>query len=219
MWGIFFMVLKVMGLLLVCLLALIFVVLILPITIKLHYEKGQLQASAGTLGVMVQIFPRKQRKQKNEPEQKQDARKSAAVHRPTKKMQAKNTTATAAQNEKKLLLSGDALCQLVKTAGWLLCRILAGIQVHDVRIRLPIHGADAADTAIRYGKTNAWLYSTLGVLQNGLDIRVKELALVPDFNGEKQGTELFSCKITARLIIMLIAGLRAFIQLTKAGVL
>lgn len=210
MLGVLLIVLKVLGILLAVLLALVLVVLVLPITAKLQYEQGEFKVWAGTLGIMVQLLPQKQQKKKKKP----TAEKSAKTQQPTEKSKAKPKPHT-----QKVHLSVDAICQMVQTAGWMLRQILMSLKVHDVRIRLPIQGSDAADTAIQYGKINAWLYSALGVLQNGLDIRIKELALVPDFNGEKQGTELFSCKITGRLIIMLIAGVRAFMQLTKAGVL
>lgn len=209
MLGVLWIVLKILGILLAVLLALVLIVLFLPITVKLHYEQGNFTVSAGTLGLMFQLLPQKEKKKTKKPKAKKCGKKTGS-DKPQKVQQ---------PSSKKLHLSVNVICELVRTAGWLLGRILAGIRVHDLRLRLPVHGSDAADTAIQYGKTNAWLYSALGVLQNGLDIRIKELALVPDFNGEKQGTELFSCKITSRLIIMLVVGVRALMQLKKAGVL
>ena len=213
MLAILWWVLKALLILLAVLLALVLVVLLLPVTAHLHYEAGQFTAAAGTLGLKWQLYPAKPKTGPEKPKKPKKPKKKKAPPAPQDGQKA------AAPKKKRVPLGVSEIFEMVRTAGWLLRRILGGLTIHDVRIRMAIQGSDAADTAVKYGKTSAWLHGGLAGMRNILDIRIRELALVPDFTGEKQGTELFSCKITGRLIIIVISGLRALWQLYRGGVL
>lgn len=97
--------------------------------------------------------------------------------------------------------------------------ILCGIKVRHIHIYLPIIGDDAADTAIRYGKMQAWLYTGLGFLNRAMWLEFDECYLDADFMQEKQKKERFSCQISAQLIIMVIAVVRFIWLLWKANIL
>lgn len=207
------LVLKCLLILLAGSLGLLLAALLLPVTLELTYEERRFRVAVGALGLRWRLYPA--REKAPHPKQKKEKAK--------KKKPAKRGNSPAAKPKPKNAAQGfqvgvDTVWGLVRTAGTAMSRIFGGLKVHGVRVRLPIHGQDAADTAQRYGQACAWLHSALAVLQNFLDLRIQELALVPDFTGEKQGTELFSCKITGRLIIMVIAGVRALIQLKQEGV-
>ena len=212
MLGVLWIILKTILILLAVLLGLILIALFLPVSAYLSYEKNVFSASVRAFGLKYQLVPAKDdEKKKKKPKKAQK-----------KKAQQKTETKPAEkpkEKKKRLQLSISSICTMVSTAGTLLRRILGGLKIRKVRIRLAVQGADAADTAVQYGKTNAWLHSALAVLRNYLDIRFEELAVLPDFNAEKQGTELFSCKITGRLIIIVIAGIRALWQLWKAEII
>ena len=217
MLGVLWIVLKVLLIVLAVLLGLVLVLLLLPVTAELHYEAGQFTAKAGTLGLLFQVYPFQEK-----PEGEEKPRKPKKNRRKKTAVQKKQPAAAGEKPktaEKKFRITLGAICELVSAAGTLMRQILAGLKIYAVRLRLPVQGADAADTAVQYGKTNAELHSALAVLRNFLDIHIEEMALVPDFTGEKQGTELFSCKITGRLIIIVISGLRALWQLYRGGVL
>lgn len=227
MLGVLWMIGKILLILLAVLLGLlglILLALILPVTIKLLYEKQEFRAWVSVLGLRFQIYPWPQKKKTSQQQNRAAAKKA----KKQKAAEAKKKKAAAQQPlnaqlskapEKQAKLTAGALYSMVCAAGSALRFILSRLKIHQVRVRWPIYGGDAAQTAQKYGKSQAALHSALAVLRNVLDIRLDELALVPDFNGEKQGTELFSCKITANLLIMVIAGIRALIQLIQAGVL
>lgn len=224
MLGVLWMIGKILLILLAVLLGLILLALILPVTVKLLYEKQEFRAWVSVLGLRFQVYPWPQ-KEKTPQQQKRAAAKKAKKQ---KAAEAKKKKAAAQQPpnaqppktpEKQAKLTAGALYSMVCAAGSALRFILSRLKIHQVRVRWPIYGGDAAQTAQEYGKSQAALHSALAVLRNILDIRFEELALVPDFTGEKQGTELFSCKITANLLIMVIAGIRALIQLIQAGAL
>ena len=109
------------------------------------------------------------------------------------------------------------IARLAGLAGGLLRRMLAGVRVSRIRLRLPVHGPDAAATALQYGRLNAALHAN-AALSNLMRLEWEELALVPDFTGEARGSEYFSCKITTRLFIMVTAGVWAVYQLWRADI-
>ncbi len=96
---------------------------------------------------------------------------------------------------------------LVARAGWLAKKVLRAVQVRRIVLVVPVQGETAASTAWEYGGLWAGLSASLGVLQRGLDLRFERLELWPDFAGLGEGREVLSCKIQARLIIMIAAGL------------
>ena len=96
---------------------------------------------------------------------------------------------------------------LVSRAGWLGKKLLREVKVRHILLVVPVQGETAADTAWQYGGLWAGLSASLGILQRGMDLRFDRLELLPDFAGLQEGGEVLSCKIQARLIIMIAAGL------------
>ncbi len=213
MLGALWIVCKALLILLAVLLGLVLVALILPITVELHYEKQELGAWVSVLGLRFRVYPWPQKKAAGRKKKKDRTKKRQSEKKQPQEQKAEQP------KKKKLRLTADTLYSMVCTAGRALRFILSRLKVRRVRVRWPVFGGDAAGTALAYVKAQASLHSALAVLRNLLDIRFEELALVPDFNGEKQGSELFSCKIIANLLIMVVAGVRALIELIRAGVL
>lgn len=96
---------------------------------------------------------------------------------------------------------------LVSRAGWLGKKLLRAVKVRHILLVVPVQGETAAATAWQYGGLWAGLSASLGILQRGMDLRFDRLELLPDFAGLQEGGEVLSCKIQARLIIMIAAGL------------
>lgn len=96
---------------------------------------------------------------------------------------------------------------LVSRAGWLGKKLLREVKVRHIVLVVPVRGETAAATAWQYGGLWAGLSASLGILQRGMDLRFDRLELLPDFAGLQEGGEVLSCKIQARLIIMIAAGL------------
>lgn len=96
---------------------------------------------------------------------------------------------------------------LVSRAGWLGKKLLREVKVRHIVLVVPVQGETASATAWQYGGLWAGLSASLGILQRGMDLRFDRLELLPDFAGLQEGGEVLSCKIQARLIIMIAAGL------------
>lgn len=151
-------------------------------------------------------------------EQKQTAPQPAA--RQTGKATARppqQKAGKAAQQkpEKTLQETLDWVLAWVRTGGQILRRLLEGFKIHHIQIYLPVHGESAASTALAVGAVHAGLGASFGMLQNFLDLRMEQLVIEPDYTGEHQGREHFSCKITSHLIIMVITGVWALLRLHK----
>lgn len=92
--------------------------------------------------------------------------------------------------------------RLLGMAGPVVQKLLAALRIYDLELVLPIHGRDAADTAITYGRVSALIYGTLTLVQNLCRLEAKKIWLEPDFTGEQGEIEYFSCKITTHLFII-----------------
>lgn len=117
--------------------------------------------------------------------------------------------------EKTLQETLDWVLAWVRTGGQILRRLLEGFKIHHIQIYLPVHGESAASTALAVGAVHAGLGASFGMLQNFLDLRMEQLVIEPDYTGEHQGREHFSCKITSHLIIMVITGVWTLLRLHK----
>ena len=117
--------------------------------------------------------------------------------------------------EKTLQETLDWVLAWVRTGDQILRRLLEGFKIHHIQIYLPVHGESAASTALAVGAVHAGLGASFGMLQNFLDLRMEQLIIEPDYTGEHQGREHFSCKITSHLIIMVITGVWALLRLHK----
>lgn len=159
--------------------------------------------------------------------------KAAAAEKP--KATAKEPPKTAAKQTKpadanppkaepqdktaRMQLTFDQVVTAVKGLGAMGKRIVNGLKVKHIRLYLPVTGEDAADTAIQYGKMQAWLHAGLGVLNRAIWLDFDECRLEADFLAKGEKKSRFSCQISARLLIMVIAVTRFVWLLWKANIL
>lgn len=155
--------------------------------------------------------PPAQKAQTEGPESKKAAPQPAA--RPPQKKAGK--AQPQPQPEKTLQEIVDWVLSWVRTGGQILRRLLEGFKIHHIQIYLPVHRETAASTALAVGAVHAGLGASFGMLQNFLDLRMEQLVIEPDYTGEHQGQEHFSCKITSHLIIMVITGVWALLRLRR----
>lgn len=150
--------------------------------------------------------------------QPQPEQKSAQPPKPQadgSKKQAQKKAAAKSAPEKTLRQTLDWVLHWARTGGEILRRLLAGFKIHHIRICLPVQRDTAAATAIAVGAVHAGLGASFGALQNFFDLRMEQLVIEPDYTGEHQGQEHFSCKITSHLIIMVITGVWALMRLKQ----
>ena len=69
-------------------------------------------------------------------------------------------------------------------------RIFSAITVDKLIIKLTVASADASQTAQNTGRVCAVLYPAVTALQNVVNIRKREVTVIPDFLGEKGKAEL-----------------------------
>ena len=164
-----------------------------------------------------------QAEQKTEPAQKERTPQPAArqtgkaATQPPQRKEDKTPPKQEAPKkpEKTLQETVDWVLAWVRTGGQILRRLLEGFKIHHIRIYLPMQRENAASTALAVGAVHAGLGASFGMLQNFLDLRMEQLVIEPDYTGEHQGQEHFSCKITSHLIIMVITGVWALFCLRK----
>ena len=106
------------------------------------------------------------------------------------------------------------ILSILETANGAIARLMKGIWI-SLWIRWPIQGQDAADTAVSFGKWNARVGGICALLSNLMQFRLRQLDLIPDFQGEYQKQERVRVKLTASLILLCIALLWALNQLKK----
>ena len=85
------------------------------------------------------------------------------------------------------------------------------IRVRHLNIFWTVTGADAADTAITYGRRIAACNMALAAARDHICIQADRLRLEPDFTGKQKEKRCISCQILCRTYIMLIV-LKALLQ-------
>ena len=190
--------------LLLILLALVLGLLFLPVAVWLQYEQQVFSVRLSIAGVKLTLWPQKPltEEQKRKKEERAAAKKAKKAAEAAKETPQKPKSAAKASKERKAKITLDVLCRMAAAAGKLRRGIFGSLRVCSIRLWLPVSGKDAADTAVQYGKMQAYLGTTLGVLNRFFWLDIKEMHLEPDFTGSLKGTERFSCCIRARLYAM-----------------
>lgn len=204
--------LKAVGILLLVALGLILVALLIPVSLWLDYHDEDLTVKVGALGLKYTLLPQKQKPD--------ETPKAKSAEKSKKKGKTAQPSKAEPQDKNALMqLTFDQMVTAVKGLGTMGKRIVNGLKVKHIRLYLPVTGEDAADTAIRYGKMQAWLHAGLGVLNRAIWLDFDECRLEADFLAKGEKKSRFSCQISARLLIMVIAVTRFVWLLWKANIL
>lgn len=113
----------------------------------------------------------------------------------------------------------ERFVEFISAASWLIKLVLKCIFVRGVKVIYPIHREDAAETAIAFGKTQAYVGAAIGTLQNALNLKLQKIDIIPDFNGEYKYQRYFYCKIQSIPFIMIIAAVYALVRLRSDKVI
>ncbi len=192
------------------LLAILLILLFVPVAVWLEYSGGVFTVKVGMLGLRFKVWPQKPLTE--EQQRKKDEKAAAKKARKEAEKKAKGAVTQTegdgpkAKNEHRAKLTLEAVCTMAGAAGRLLKGVFGALRFRHIRLWLPVAGKDAADTAVQYGKMQAWLSPIMGFLNQFFWLDVDQMHLEPDFTGKLKGSEHFSCQITARLFIMLVAG-------------
>ena len=193
--------------LLVALAVLLALCLVLPVFVLVEYKNHQLCAKLRVLFLTFPLYPLKKETEEQQAEEKstppQDEKKQ-----PEKSSQAKNKKITF-----------DKILQILSTAGSGIKILLRGVFVTGICICYPMYREDAAETAIAYGQTQAYLGTAVGLLRNFIRVRFKKVNIFADFDNTHSEEEYFYCKIGATPFIMVSAAIYVFTRLKSEKVL
>ncbi len=191
--------LSIIGYGVLCLMALLLVVLLVPVFVRLTYRDG-LQICVRVFGVAVYRFPATEPTRPAKPEK---TAKPSAVTEFSERLKRDSVGETVRLFE-----------QLAKLAVGTVRRVLAAITVDKLCLQLYIAGEDAAQTAQECGRVCAVLYpSVTAVQQTILRIKRREITVTPDFLGN---TGRMVADVTAHVIPLRILWI-AFRTLTRYG--
>ena len=195
--------LSVLGWILLALLALLLLALVLPVCAQIEYREGSLSVQARVFGLPFKIYPFAQ---------------NGKTRRPKKKKPEKTAQNPKSPKKKKKKAPGmgfEDIANLLGAAGTFVRRMYRMIHITDVILIVPIHGEDAAQTALACGKTEAWLSSMAALLQNYFDLRIVQIRVLPDFTNEITAGIYLSCAVGVRPIVLAAAGVHALIYLVR----
>lgn len=181
--------LKVMGILL----AVLVFLLIAPVSVQISL-KEEWQVTLRYLLFRFRIYPPKEKKEKTVHPAKKIA--SAVQDKPVHPKK-------GFQELRRIVnLWLDILHSLSKP----LKKLMKGITFYNIQLKMTVSGEEPSETAVVYGKYNAWLYGATAALKNFFRIKNTDYQLIPLFAQEE---EIFFLKAKARVmpITLLVAGL------------
>ena len=109
---------------------------------------------------------------------------------------------------------------MLRGVGTLLRAVFGVIRFTKISVCLGVRGDDPAEAARNYGKLQAWLYPTLGVLDHFLFLEFDQLRVLPDF-GSAQPTvqDKVSFRVSAQALFIVIAAVRVLYEFWRKKVL
>lgn len=178
--------LKIIGFVLLGLLALVVILLLVPVRFRVRYTE-ELSAVLWVLFVPIRLAPKKEQPDKPDKPKKKTPAKAQKAEKPKKE---KKDVLSLKQHAKELKENGVAAAvewlkeiaaHVLKAAD----RLLAAITVTNLVARVDIAGEDAAQTALTYGKICGAAYPALGVVESKLNVKKQDVKIAPAFCLEK----------------------------------
>ena len=109
---------------------------------------------------------------------------------------------------------------ILRGAGRLTKAVFGSLRVTRIRVCLGVRGEDPAEAARAYGRLNAWLYPSLGVIDRFVYLDFDELRILPDFgSAEPTVADRVSFRLSARLLFIVAAALRVLYEFWREKVL
>lgn len=152
--------------------------LLLPLAVRLTYDRGALVVGVRLGPVERTLWPRpnKQEKQEKQPSKPKQSKKTAKSGKSAAGGEKKRPT------RQQLLYALDTLPPILGRA---LKRTGRRVRVEPLKLHLLVAGPDPADTALLYGRLEAALAAGLPVLHRLVRIREQDIRLFLDFQEER----------------------------------
>ena len=205
--------LKAIGILLLVILVLAALLLLCPFCADVCWEHGTLTVKAGALGITFPVFQYPKPEPTEESKRKKKPKKAKAAKKPAKEKK-------SAEPRKKAKLTLNILCTILRGSGTLIRAVFGALRITHIRVCLGVRGEDPAAAARNYGKLQAWLYPTLGVLDHFFFLEFDQLRVLPDF-GSAQPTvqDKVSFRVSAQALFIVIAAVRVLYEFWRKKVL
>ena len=196
MAAVLLMILKALGWLLAAVLLLLAVLLILPVQLQPVYNENGFSLRGGFCGLLLPLYPR------------------GAGAKGSKKAKTEQEESKQPKKEKKKFKAPPprAALQILQDACRAVKRLCRSLQIRELTILYTAHGKDAAATAMEYGRIHAAIGGGYAAAKNLFDIRVRQINIQPDFAGQAEAQKHFSCKITARLYIIIVLAIYVLLK-------
>ena len=224
-------ILKAVGILLLILLVLAALLLLCPFCADVCWQNDTLTVKAGALGITFPVFQYPKPEPPAQPEEpkgftgrlkaKFRAWRAERKHKKAEKKAAQPAKPKAEKPPRqKAKLTLDVICTMLRGAGTLLRAVFGAIRFTKISVCLGVRGDDPAAAARNYGKLQAWLYPTLGVLDRFFFLEFDQLRVLPDF-GSAQPTvpDKVSFRVSAQALFIVIAAVRVLYEFWRKKVL
>ena len=208
--GVLLFLLRCVGILLLAVLVLAVLLMLCPFCADVLWENETLTVKAGALGITFPVFrypapekPKKEKKKKSK-----------------KKPEAESKPKPEATPRKKAKLTLNIVCTILRGAGKLTKAVFGSLRITKINICLGVRGEDPAEAARAYGRLNAWLYPSIGVIDRFVYLDFDELRILPDFgSAEPTVADRVSFRLSARLLFIVAAALRVLYEFWREKVL
>lgn len=221
--------LKIVGVLLLIILVLLAFLLLCPFCADFSWEGGVVTVRAGALGITLPVFQWPAPEKPAGPEEPKGfwGRLKAKLRARRDERRRKKAAAKEAKKpkketppRKKAKLTLNIIVTILRGAGRLTKAIFGALRFTKIRICLGVRGDDPAEAARTYGKLNAWLYPTLGVIDRFIYLDFDELRILPDFgSAEPTVADRVSFRLSARLLFIVAAAVRVLYEFWREKVL
>ena len=223
--------LKIVGILLLIVLVLLALALLCPFCADFCWENDVVTIRAGVPGITLPVFrwPAPPPAGPEEPKGffgklKAKLRASRAERRRKKAAERAAKEAKKPKKEtpprKKAKLTLNILVTILRGAGRLTKAVFGSLRVTKIRVCLGVRGEDPAEAARAYGRLNAWLYPSLGVIDRFVYLDFEELRILPDFgSAEPTVADRVSFRLSARLLFIVAAAVRVLYEFWREKVL
>ncbi len=199
-------VLAVIGYILLAILLIVFILLILPVHVLLEYKSKKFTAILRIFFIKIQVFPlnKKEDKKVEKAEKKAEGKVDKVIKKEKKKIN--------------FILFAEDIFEIIATAGTVMSKIIRSLSFTKITLIYPVHKTEAADTAVFYGRVNAYVGTAIGTLHNYLRMKIKNVEIICDYDNIHEDKTYVYCDVSAVLISILTVFIYALIRLKREKV-
>ena len=193
--------------------------LLAPITLKLEYDE-EFNAKARYLFITYK-FPNEEKDKKTKKKKKKDKKKKA---KKKDKEQTKGSEKKQSFTERNISIikksfkfkGFDGAKKIISLAAYLVTKVSRLVKRHliikELHVVMAVGADDAAETAVNYGKTCAYIFPSLGLICNTMKVRKYYADIYPDFIRPKSRAYIYA-NIKIRPIFVIGTGISSLFHI------